>query len=207
MPTQHKNIANADLHETKGVSTASAGQLHKAVGDGTGTWGKANEVDNMDYSVKAKNRFGWADISDSLYTSASPRSITSGTRTQITIDGLASQTDTSRLSGGWDGSQFLVDDLNAMYVLRVQFKCKAAAAAGTPYIALLEIESANGPTVIAGSTQFIKGGNYTNLVSATFPIYIGSFINNQALKMYITPDTAISAYDFGVVLQRTYYEK
>ena len=162
----------------------------------------------MDYSDKTKNRFGWNDISDSLYTSGSPRAITSGTRTQLTNNALATQTDVSRLGALWvtASNQFLINDLNASYILRLNMKVTAAAAAGTPYIILLEIQSDNGPTVISGSTRMIKGGGYVNQVSDTQLFYNGSFINNQPLKLFITPDTNINIYDVGFVLQRVYAE-
>lgn len=38
MTILHKDIANADLHEPKGVSAAIAGSSYIATGGGTGTW-------------------------------------------------------------------------------------------------------------------------------------------------------------------------
>lgn len=38
MSTQHKNITEADLHEPKGVSTATVNQTYVATGAGTGIW-------------------------------------------------------------------------------------------------------------------------------------------------------------------------
>jgi len=41
---QHKDIADPEIHEPKGVSTASAGQVYHASGTGTGTWQKVDST-------------------------------------------------------------------------------------------------------------------------------------------------------------------
>jgi hypothetical protein len=207
MSIQHKDIPDAQLHQPKGISTAAVKTLYFANGTGAGAWRRSNDLD-MDYSVKANNKFGWNDIADSLYTVAGPRTILSGVRTQLTNNGAAAQSDTSRLGLIWDTAlnQFLLNDLNALYTLRVNFKVKAAAAAGTPYIVTLEVQSNNGPTVIGGDTRLVKGGSAVNQISMTQGFYNGSFINNQPVKLFLTPDTDITLYDIGFVVQRTYIE-
>lgn len=207
MSIQHRDIPEAQLHEPKGVSTAANKTVYKANGAGSGVWSRLTDTD-QDFSDKTKNKFGWNDVSDSLYTVGSPLSISSGVRTKITNNGLAAQTDTSRLGAIWNTStnNFLVNDLNAVYLVRMNCKAKAAAAAGTPYVITFEAESANGPTVISGNTQILKGGSYVNQLSWTSSFYIGSFINNQALTLYATPDTNITLYDIGFVIQRAYVE-
>lgn len=207
MTIEHASIPDAKRHEPKGASTAANRTVYHSDGAASGTWRKTTDLD-LDYTDKTKNKFGWNDISDSLYTSGSPRSISSGVRTLLTNNGLAAQTDTSRLGAVWDttNSRFLINDLNAFYVMRLNMKVKAAAAAGTPYVVLVEIETSNGPTVITGSTHTVKGGGYTNHVSYTQGMYNGSFINNTPLSIYVTPDTNITLYDIGFVVQRTYVE-
>ena len=207
MSIQHKDIPEAQLHEPKGVSLATSGKVYIADGAGSGAWAKLTE-DIIDFTNKTKNRFGWNDISDNQYSVGSPRAISSATRTLLTNNGLAAQTDVSRLGSIWNAgpSQFLINDLNATYQLRVQYKVKAAAAAGTPYVVKLEVESATGPVVIASVDSTIKGGGYENCISQTFPIYIGSVINNAAMKLYVTADTNITLYDIGFVIQRLYKE-
>lgn len=204
---QHKNIPDSQLHEPKGVATATAKKLYISNGAGSGNWRKLNELD-IDYSVKSNNLFGWNDIADAQYPSGSPRSISSGVRTLITNDTLGTPTDTSRLGNIWDStnSQFLIDDLNATYLIRFRASVKAVAAAGTPYSFKLELESSNGPTIISASDQIIKGGSYENAIGITTLFYNGSFINNQPLKIYVTSDTAITLYNLGFVIQRTYKE-
>ena len=208
MAIQHVNIADGQRHEPKGISTATASQVYVANGAQSGVWRKPRETD-LDFSNPANNLFGWNDIADSQYTSGAPRAITASTRTQLTNNGLGAQTNTTRLGPIWSTSnnRFEINDLNATYVAEISFKATAAAAAGTPYICLIEMESANGPTVIRGHTQFIKGGGAVNFVGVNFLFYMGSFVNNQPLSIYITPDTNINIYDIGFVVQRLYREQ
>lgn len=178
-----------------------------ANGSGSGSWRKIKESD-IDYTSAADNLYGWNDISDSLYTSSAPRAIASATRTQLTNNGLAVQSNTTRLGGVWvaGSSQFAINDLNSSYLLRVTAKVKAAAAASTPYTLKMELQSDNGSIVISGSDMFIKGGSYENQMTCTFPFYMGSTINNYPLKLFVTADTAITMYDIGFFLQRMYKE-
>lgn len=211
MSVEHSTLGHADVHEPKHITISSVSDAGKVItnsssSNGVSVYRKLTDID-INYTDKTKNIYGWNDISDSVYTSGAPRAIAATVRTQMTNNGGAAQTDQSRLGTIWSGNQFLIDDLNAFYVIRLNFKCTAVAAAGTPYIVLVELESANGPTVIAGETHFIKGGSNINHISVSIPFYSGSFINNQALKIYLTPDTAINAYDFGMVITRTYREK
>ena len=203
----HANLTGADLHEPKGVASATANTVYKANGSGTGSWIKLTDTD-LNYSDKTKNKFGWIDVSDGLYTSGSPRSISSATRTQITNNGAASQTDTTRLGTLWNTTTnvFQIDDLNAAYTLRMTGKVKTSAIAGTPYAVDFELESANGPTVIAAQTLIIKGGNHVNYFSLSAPFYVGSFINDYDLSIYVTADQNITMYDIGFILVRHYVE-
>lgn len=50
MSTQHKNISEVDLHETKGASTAAANTVHVANGSGVTSWTKVGPT-NIDTST------------------------------------------------------------------------------------------------------------------------------------------------------------
>lgn len=194
------------MHEPKGIIAAALNTVYKAIGSGTGAWVKLTEAD-MDFSVKASNRFGWNDISDSQYTSGAPRAIASATRTQLTNNGLAVQSDSTRLGAIWATNQFNINDLNALYSIRLAYKVTAAASAATPYIITTEFQSDTGSLVVASKTEFVKGGGVVNHIGGDYPIYMGSAINNAPLKIFITADTAVNIYDIGLVISRTYMEK
>lgn len=207
MAIQHKSIPEAELHEPKGVSLATAKQVYVADGAGSGDWRRVKESD-FDYSAYADNVFGWNDIADSLYTSGSPRAITSGTRTKLTNNGLGVQTTQARLGSIWSTgtNSFTINEVNSSFILRAGFKATAAAAAGTPYTIKLELESSNGPLVIFAQDSFLKGGGYVNDFAISVPFYIGSVVNNYPLSLYVTPDTNINLYNVGFVIQRLYKE-
>lgn len=207
MAIQHKNIPNAQLHEPKDISAALTKEVYLADGAGSGDWRRITDTE-INYADKTKNLFGWNDISDSLYTSGAPRALVATTRTQLTNNGSAVQTDTSRLGAVWNTATnlFLINDLNSAYELRVSMKATVAAAAGTPYIMAIELESATGPLVFTSTTLIMKGGGGINLLSAIFPFYVGSSINNTNVKCYVTADTATNIYDIGFFLRRTYKE-
>ncbi len=162
----------------------------------------------MDFSVAAKNRFGWNDISDNAYTSGSPLAISSGTKTAVPNNGLGTQTDTTRLGALWQtgSSKFVINDLNSLYILRLNFKATAAAASGTPYTILVTLEGGSPAVEFAAYNGFVKGGGYVNKFSIGIPFYVGSYINNTDIKVYLTPDTNVNVYDIGFLLQRTYKE-
>jgi hypothetical protein len=195
------------LHEPKDINSAATKEVYLADGAGSGDWRRITDTE-MSFSDKTKNLFGWNDISDSLYTSGSPRAIVAATRTQLTNNATAVQTDTSRLGALWNtgSSLFLINDLNAVYNLRVSMKATVAAAAGTPYVMLMELQSDSGSLVFASNTLGMKGGGYVNHLNFTTSFYLGSSINNTNLKLFITPDTNTNIYEIGFLLSRTYKE-
>lgn len=202
---QHKDIPDSQLHEPKGIVSAPNKTIYVSGGAATGAWRRIVETD-LDYSDKTKNVYGWNDISDSQYTTGSPLAIGASTRTQLPNNGLAIQTDQTRLGTLWSSNAFNISDLNSVYISRVSFKCKAVAAASAPYVIKLELQSDNGPLVIASTEQIIKGGSYENAVAISIPFYMGTVVNNFPLKLFVTPDTAVTIYDIGFLLQRTYKE-
>jgi hypothetical protein len=117
---QHSAITDPNIHEPKGITTASNRQVYKAHGSGSGGWARLTEAD-LDFSSASNNLFGWNDIHDSLYTSGSPRAISSGSRTQLTNNALDASTDVTRLGAIWStvNNNFLINDLNALYIIRV----------------------------------------------------------------------------------------
>lgn len=209
---EHRTLVSADVHEPKHITsatTADAGKIitPSAASNGVSVIRRMTDTD-LSYTDKTKNLYGWNDISDSQYTSGAPRAVSSGVRTLLTNNGLGSKTDTSRLGALWNSgaSKFVINDLNGFYVLKLALKCTAAAVASAPYIVLLELESASGPTVVSGETHFIKGGGNINQLSVPLSFYVDSTVNNQDLKIYVTPDTNIDLYGVSFVIKREYKE-
>lgn len=206
---KHATLTGANLHEPKGVAAASQGQVYVADGGGSGAWKKINQTDNIDYSVVSKNQNGFNIILDNAYTSASPRALVANTRVAITNNGLKAGTDQIRLGAVWNAttSDFTLTDLNSAYILRVNYKITAAATDATPYAIKLEAEHDNPVgSIIYGNTQYVKGGSYVNNLVTTDLFFVGPSLQNSNLKLYVTPDTAMSMYDISFMLQRTYKE-
>lgn len=204
---QHSVLTDPQIHEPKGITTATTQTVYISNGAGSGTWRKLRPND-LDTGTAANNINGWNDIHDSLYTSGSPRAISSGARTKLTNNALDANTNTTRLGSIWStvNNNFVINDLNSFFIIRINCKVTAAAAASSPYICLFELESVNGPTIVTGNTCFIKGGSNINQLSIPFAFPLVSSINNTALSIFATPDTNINMYDIEFVVQRAYKE-
>lgn len=206
MTVQHKDIPDAQLHEPKGIVTATSKQIYLADGAGSGDWRKIRESD-FDLTDKNENLFGWAYRKDSQYTSGAPLAIGSGVKTLLPNNGLHALTDESRPLGiTYTSTYFTPSTLYSSYALRVAFKSTAAAAAGTPYTVKIILEGGAVPLQFAGQDQAIKGGGYVNDTTVTFLFFTGTLNTNNPIKIYLTPDTNINIYDIDYLVQRTYYE-
>ena len=133
--------------------------------------------------------------------------IGSGVKTLFSNNGANALTDVSRPLGiTYSTTQFVPSSLNASYVIRVAFKAKAAAAAGTTYTVKVAMEGGAVPIQFAGQDQSLKGGGYVNDVALSFLFFTGTLNTNQPIKIYLTPDTNIEVYDLDYLIQRTYVE-
>jgi hypothetical protein len=67
---EHKNIANANLHEPKDVSTANAGDTYVADGLGSGSWTAANALTKLSTSTPSGSTDEFTSLMDaSTYAS------------------------------------------------------------------------------------------------------------------------------------------
>jgi hypothetical protein len=205
MAIQHRDIPDAELHEPKGVVTAPSSSTYIANGVGSGTWRKVKESD-IDFATAADNKFGWHYRKDSLYTSASPLTLTTA-KTLLTNNGLDPLSNISRPLGiSWTNEQFIPTALNAAYVMRVGMRIKTASPAGTPYVLKVTLEGGLTPLQFAGQDQVVKGGGYVNDMLMSFVFFTGVNNTNQPIRIYVTPDIAMDVYDINYMIQRTYIE-
>lgn len=68
------------------------------------------------------------------------------------------------------------------------------------------MEGGDSPLQFAGQDVFLKGGGYVNDTCLSLLFYTGSLNTNQPIKIYLTPDTAVSVYDIDYMIQRVYVE-
>lgn len=208
MSIEHNIITDPNIHEPKGASTAALDSVYVSDGAGSGTWRKLDESD-LDFTTKANNKFGWNYRKDSQYTSGSPLAISSGVKQLFPNNGLGALTDVTRPLGiVYTGTSFTPTTLNSSYVIRVAFKCVAAAAAGTPYPLKISMEGGATPLQFAAQDVIFKGGgSYVNDIALTFLFFTGTLNTNNPIKIYLTPDgTNITVYDCDYLIQRTYLE-
>lgn len=79
---QHKNITNADLHEAKGASSATVGQVLIAKGDGTATFQNITPRGSS-YFVDLATPYILAY--PSVYTKLAPDTTSTGTNVEFTV--------------------------------------------------------------------------------------------------------------------------
>lgn len=94
---QHKNITNADLHEAKGASSATVGQVLIAKGDGTATFQNITPRGSS-YFVNLSSPYTLAY--PSVYTKLAPVTTSTGTNVNYTVstDGRLTYTGTRTLA-------------------------------------------------------------------------------------------------------------
>lgn len=206
MSIQHKDIPDSELHLPKGVVAATNKQIYVANGLGAGAWRTISEAD-IAYTDKTQNKHGWNYRKDDVYSSGAPLAIASGIKTLFSNNGANALSDVTRPIGiTYATTQLTPNALNAAYELSVKFKATAAAVAGTPYIIKVALEGGSTPVQFSGQTQMIKGGGYVNDVCIPFSFHMSALNNNNPIRIYLTPDTAINVYDMEYFIQRTYVE-
>lgn len=184
MTIQHKLIADADLHEPKGVASAASGKVYQANGSGSGTWvyppGKAHAEIYIDAGVTAQTLSG-----SSAYAKLNPGTEwTAGVSNVLTVSAA-------------NGTITLTEAGTYMVNFWCQFST-AAIANGTLYNFKYNLDGTNSGRTLSVS-KFSNGADKlhisaTGLVTATA---------NQVLSIYVGGDatsssTAITVLEAGL---------
>lgn len=166
----HSTLTGADLHETKGAATATAGQYLTANGDGTATF-KTIPVATT----------GWYDNADSA-TAGTPIALTSGVKADLTNNNLGANTNLNFGLPGvlnlWNPSTNRFDFTGLTIGDTVDTRVDILLTTTNANTALtLEFEFASGtgsafPLIILPQTNFKTAGTYQVTHSRGF--YIGS---------------------------------
>lgn len=196
MPAEKKNIQ----------------QLYTSFPDNdTGTI-TAQDMRNLVASIQNVTGAGWGAYYDGTYTEASPRVITGGTKTKVTIDKSTSVEnelpyDVSVGNGTfWDGvsNEFIPENIGDFYVMRFQFKAKSAI---TPMNITTQVEI---PNVGVSGTQVIyahdvvmdKGNNVTHAYAYVIPLF--NIDVSSGATFHVIPSETASFWDFGLIVSRVY---
>lgn len=180
MTIQHKLIADADLHEPKGVASAASGKVYQANGSGSGTWvyppGKAHAEIYIDAGATAQTLSG-----SSAYAKLNPGTEwTAGVSNVLTVSAA-------------NGTITLTEAGTYMVNFWCQFST-AAIANGTLYNFKYNIDGTNSGRTLSVS-KFSNGADKlhisaTGLVTATA---------NQVLSIYVGGDATSSSTAITVI--------
>lgn len=199
---QHSTLTDPNLHEPKGISTASADQLYRADGSGSGTWTNANRFPGT----------GWGQYTNTTYTGTTGLPIsttevlipftTDATVTQIPIS--LSGTTSSLMDLSTEKLLFITaGDLHA-----VTFTYKIYSVAGSPASMDLKIYgSSDGTTysTVLGETtvSLIKGAGQVVTETALFPVT--SNMVSHGAKIYLATNTGTAnIIDIGLITARVH---
>lgn len=180
MTIQHKLIADADLHEPKGVASAASGKVYQANGSGSGTWvyppGKAHAEIYIDAGATAQTLSG-----SSAYAKLNPGTEwTAGVSNVLTVSAA-------------NGTITLTEAGTYMVNFWCQFST-AAIANGTLYNFKYNLDGTNSGRTLSVS-KFSNGADKlhisaTGLVTATA---------NQVLSIYVGGDSTSSSTAITVI--------
>lgn len=151
---------------------------------------------------------GWVYYKDSVYDNASRLSITSGTRTLFSVDGLGSGTETSYRdtlpTDLWDSNTINPSAVGEAYSVRMGFEA-APTVTGDGYIEVqLDIGSGSEINIVESRLTLQKGSGVTHKFSYTASIFCLTTFNTNGGKIYLTPSINCEIWDKNIYLQRTY---
>lgn len=95
----HKDLTGSDLHEPKGIGTATNGQVYIANGSGSGSWTTINAVDNFSTKYLIASDVKSAGTNGGSYSSGAPVTRTLNTITN-NISGASLSSNTISLPAG-----------------------------------------------------------------------------------------------------------
>lgn len=199
---QHKDIADAQLHEPKGASTANAGDIYISDGAGSGTWATADALGSgaasagqllvadgsggLDF-VRYK---GWSQWEDTDRTVGTPsQTLTAAARTKWTNDGgnLSLQKNPSDLVNPmWNTTTNKHQPISAFDIYHIRISFIVENYAGTsPYLTIeLDIGGSIG-TIQARDISLRKGGG-AQFISMAFPVFSGATYVANGGEFYVT---------------------
>lgn len=202
MAIEHDSIPNADIHEPKDVSSASAGTVYVADGAGSGSWATADALGSGAAPAGALlladgsggldflRYQGWAHYEDTDTTVGSPsQALLPGVRTLWTNDGGTSIIDKKPSDATvemWDtatNTHVPIADFD-LYHLRMSFFAENYAGA-TPYIDI-ELDIGGSIGTIFGRVVSLHKGGSAQFISIAFPVFSGTTYNANGGKFYLT---------------------
>lgn len=199
---QHSSLTDPNLHEPKGISSASANQLYLSNGSGSGVWTNANRFPGT----------GWAKYTNTTYVGTTALAVTNTpvlipfttaddvSQLPITLTG----TTTSLMNLATETLQFVaVGDLHS-----ITFTIKVYTVTGSPaHIDLVIYGSSDGITygTSLGETtvSLVKGAGQVITESALFPVTTDMVAHGARIYLNTNSGTA-NMINIGLVTSRVH---
>lgn len=198
--TSHKILTDPELHEPKGVSSASANTVYVSNGSGSGVWTTTSSLGTQ-YQ-------GWSKYVDDNYTGATSLVIgNSGAATKLLIDGVGETSEAEAPTGAtdslWNTSTNVIEPIasNDFYLVHLGFTVSVSTSL-TYFVAQLNVGGSSGVVWEQTLTNPRGVGEKFNL---TIPaIANADFVANGGSLYLYKSGTSMSVQDMSVTIARLY---
>jgi len=199
---QHSSLTDPNLHEPKGISSASANQLYLSNGSGSGTWTNANRFPGT----------GWGKYTNTTYVGTTALAVsTTPVLLPFTTNDTVSQVPislTGTTSSLMDLSSETLQFVSAGDLHSITLTMKVYSTSGTPKVLdLILYGSSDGSTynTLLGETtvSLDKGAGQVVTESSLFPV-TSSMVSHGA-RVYLTTDTGtVNLINIGLISARVH---
>lgn len=198
---QHKDIPDAQRHEPKGISSASANSLYMSNGSASGAWTPATRMAGT----------GWGQYSNSTYVGTNALSITS-TATIIPFNSVVSEAQLPiSLAGATPSTLFDNTDNTLRFIAAgdlhaVTVTFQSYSSSGTPvYVDMHLYGSSDGTTyaTLLGSKTIPilkSSGGQVFVETSLFPVT--SDMISHGAKISLTSDATLGIINLGLITAR-----
>lgn len=205
MTIEHKNIADGQRHEPKGISTAVTDSVYKADGSGSGTWSpislQGQALAELGQVAKSLGNgsvvwkhipSGWAYYQQGTGTQAFTTAYS-----KLIIDSLNAGTTEAYLPYDIRGTGSLWDEINSKitpisvgdsYDIRLDLNVTAESGTPTEVTVQLDIGSGAGPTAPIVTKYEKTGRTVPYNFTVTFPIFCLNDFKTNGGQFFIKTD-------------------
>ena len=149
---------------------------------------------------------GWEFILDGTYTAGAPRTILSGVRTQVTIDGAFENIRHPASALFWNTGTNKVEPsgLNDFGMCRLAFVGQSTVAQTNRFEIELDTVTGSFPIIYQQTGIFAKGAGAPQSFNFIVPLFAGpDFVTNGGI-FYITPEDDATFWTFAITSVKIY---
>ncbi len=156
-------------------------------------------------SVQYLSGHGWTFDLDGAYTSLAKKTITAGTRTQITIDGGIERIGHPQAGAFWNTgtNKIIPSNLNDFGTVRVAFQGQSKVAAVNRFELELDVGGAF-PIIYKQTGVFAKGAGVPQNFNFIIPLFAGADFMANGGSLYITPEADAEFWEHGITAIMNY---